>query len=74
MGSFEPFLPSFLSSLSTSLPLHPILIPHPILPSPPIHRSPALRTAWGVSSPADVVSDPEKNLGLMVWGVARFDV
>ncbi|KAJ7927324.1 hypothetical protein B0H13DRAFT_2556879, partial [Mycena leptocephala] len=64
MGSFEPFLPSFLPSLYTSLPLHPRLIPHPILLSSPIHRSPALRTAWGVSSPADVVSEAGEESGV----------
>ncbi|KAJ7921574.1 hypothetical protein B0H13DRAFT_2415303 [Mycena leptocephala] len=68
-GSFEPFLPSFLPSLHTSLPLHPILIPHRILPSPPIHRSPALRTTWASHPPPTSFLRREKNLGLMVWGL-----
>ncbi|KAJ7803430.1 hypothetical protein B0H13DRAFT_1931367 [Mycena leptocephala] len=44
------------------------------------HRSPALYASWGASGPTDVVLlsvdrlSPQKNLGLMMWGVVRLDV
>ncbi|KAJ7921585.1 hypothetical protein B0H13DRAFT_2655949 [Mycena leptocephala] len=69
---YQSRVPSFLPHHSASFSLVP---PH----STPIstHRSPSLRALWGASSPADVVIlpagrlSPEKNLSLVVWGVAR---